>query len=207
MRFRALVLMLGGLPVSGGILGAFTTLAALSLLHGPPLPRGDWIAGAVFLAFALAIAAIAIRVFLRVRRDGASGAAGPEFVLLAKGAPVLIAIGLGLGVWFGINTADGRLDADSRARDALCEAPAVLGLDAETCAERLPECRTTAWRSPIHDHNDPEVTRVHVDVSKRLEGLDDPEARRPYLRILQQLTSDFTVADFDRRTVACLTRP
>lgn len=205
-RLRAFVLVLGGLPVSGGILGAFTTLAALSVIHGPPLPRGDWIAGAVFLVLALGVAAIAVRVFLRVRREGATAAAGPEFLLLAKGAPVLLAVGFGLGVWFGMNVATGRLDADRRAGAELCEAPMVLGLDAVACAERLAECRLEAWASPIHDHNDADVVRLHGAISDRMATVDDPVARNAYLRTLGRLTSTFTVADFDRRTLVCLTR-
>lgn len=208
MRLRALLLVLGGLPVSGAILGSFTTLAALSVVHGPPLPQRDWLQGAVFVVLAFAVVGMAIRTFLRVRREGAgAGSAGPEFLLLAKGAPVLVAIGFGLGVWWGMGIASGRLESDHRARDELCAAPAVLGLDAATCRERLPECRTTAWREPIHDHNDPEVTKLHVAVSQRMEKIDDPVARRPYLEILEELTSSFTVADFNRRTLVCLVAP
>lgn len=205
MRLRALLLTLGGLPVSGAILGSFTTLAALSVVHGPPLPQHDWIQGSIFVVLAFGVVGMAIRTFLRARREGAANAAGPEFVLLAKVSPVLVAIGFGLGVWWGMGLASGRLESDNRERDELCQAPGVLGLDAETCRERLPGCRTTAWREPIHDHNDPAVTKLHVAVSQRLEKIDDPVARRPYLEILAELTSNFTVADFNRRTLVCLT--
>lgn len=148
---------------------------------------------------------MALRAFLRVRRDGGQGGAGPEFVLLAKGSPVLIALGIAGGCYAGWNIASSRVDADARSAAELCETPAVWNLDADQCARMLPECRKQAWAAPIHDHNQADVTRIHRDLSARVDTLNDLDARKPYLRALEQLTSNFEVADFNRATIVCLT--
>jgi hypothetical protein len=144
-RLGARLLVLGGLPVCGAIVTAFSLFAFRALTGGPPLEDRDWVAGAIFVTFAVIGLAISIRAALRVWRSGT--AATDEAPLLARISPVLVVAGLVGGVFIGKAI---ERSAESSLERAVgyswCEAPALLGFaDVDACVAAGTPCLHEGW--------------------------------------------------------------
>ncbi|MDP3500694.1 MAG: hypothetical protein Q8S33_10190 [Myxococcales bacterium] len=146
-RFSARILVLGGLPVCGAIVTAFTMFAFRALTGGPPLEDRDLVAGFIFVFFAALGLIISSRAAWRVWKSGSS--VGEEAPLLARISPLLVVGGLVAGVFVGRaieQSAEGSLER--AVRESWCEDPPLLGFsDVEACVAAGTPCLHEGWVS------------------------------------------------------------
>jgi hypothetical protein len=206
----ARLLLPAALPVCAGVVSSFSLLAVRSLTGGPPLERLDWVAGAVFVAFASVALLISLRAARRVwLKRGDEHDAEP---LLARVSPFLIAAGLVAGVFAGraiVRSSEGLLERD--VADVWCESPELLGFsDVGACVAEGTRCLHEGWEHA-------EVWQEKADalaqaLGQRRAGV---MAAQPYdadaVRRLDGLLRELRVRDAaekrsaaDRAGVACL---
>lgn len=146
-RLGSRLLVLGGLPVCGAIVTAFTSFGFRALTGGPPLEDRDWGAGAIFMTLSALGLLISLRAARRVWVKGASGT--DEAPLLARVSPLLVVGGLVGGVFVGRaieHSAEGSLE--NAVGYFWCGDPALLGFpDAESCVAAGTACLHEGWVS------------------------------------------------------------
>jgi hypothetical protein len=144
-RRNARALVIGGLPVCGALVTAFTMFAFRALTGGPPLEDRDWVGGFIFVFFAAVGLLVSSRAAWRVWSGGSS--AGDEF--LARISPVLIVAGLVAGVFIGRaieRSAEGSLER--AVSESWCEDPTQLGFsDVAACVAAGTPCLHEGWVS------------------------------------------------------------